>query len=154
MFAYSAGSLHCCSSAQYCVSYLLSLVNKLVCTQFVFAYSVGCLHCCSSGQYCASRLLSVPGEQAYLHSVHVGLLRPCLCTVTDGAVHSTMDPVSTRNLLDNLMGAQFVFVYTTVPLSCCRRNSSQSCGSCSFSSSWETQPSWLHFLSAKEGNLG
>jgi len=47
-----------------------------------------------------------------------------------------------------------VFIYTILPLSCCRRNSSQSCGSCSFSSSWETQPSWLHFLSAKEGNLG
>jgi hypothetical protein len=130
------------------------MLDKLVCTQFKFAYTVRCLYCYSSAQFWVSCMLSLSGEYTCLHTVHVGLLWPCLCILTGGAVHSPMDLVCTDSLIDNLVCAQFVFVYTTVPLSCCRRNSSQSCGSCLFSSSWETQASWLHFLSAKEGNLG
>jgi len=90
-------------------------MKKLVCTQFVFAYTAGCLHCSSSVQYCVSRLLSLPDEQTCLHTVRVGLLRPCLCTVTEGGFHSTMELVCARSLLDNLVRAHFVFVYTTVP---------------------------------------
>jgi len=44
VFAYSAGCLHCCSSAQCCVSVYLvcyhCLVNKRIYTQFMLVYYV------------------------------------------------------------------------------------------------------------------
>jgi len=110
LFAYTRGCLHCCSSAQYCVSRPLTLPGEKTCLHTVPV----CLHERVFALLQQRTVLCIPSANTawwtnlFAHGSCL-LTRPGVCTAA--AAHSTVYPVCYHCLVNKLVCTQFVLVY-------------------------------------------